>query len=198
MLSWLPHCKSRGNDWDLNVKVNLVEEKYEDYEVLEHSVLFSNEDDEIKKDSGIELDPSELARLENAVAAAKSNLDRAESNEKTARTALDSAQASYDSAKREYDAAMDRYEAAERTVGDKQNKFDALVDSLDLASLTVLRDALKLLAGDVDHLHDEIEEDDKEHSLATVRSVEDVIGDALKRLDGKMVDEIADRHLDHV
>ena len=150
------------------------------------------------RNSGIEIDSSELARLENAVAAAKSNLDRAESNEKTARTALDSAQANYDSAKREYDAAMDRYEAAERTVGDKQNKFDALVDSLDLASLTVLRDALKLLAGDVDHLHDEIEEDDKEHSLATVRSVEDVIGDALKRLDGKMVDEIADRHLDHV
>ena len=150
------------------------------------------------KDSDLEPDPSELARLENAVAAAKSNLDRAQSNEKTARAALDSAQASYDSAKKEYDAAMDRYEAAERTVGDKQNKFDALVDSLDLASLAALRDALKLFAGDIDHLHDEIEEDDKEHSLATVRSVEDVIGDALKRLDGKMVDEIADRHLDHV
>ena len=48
------------------------------------------------------------------------------------------------------------------------------------------------------HLHDEIEEDDKKHSLATIRSVEDVISDALKRLDGKMVDEIEDRHLDHV
>ena len=150
------------------------------------------------KNSELEPDPSELARLENAVAAAKSNLDRAQSNEKTVRAALDSAQASYDSAKKEYDAAMDRYEAAERTVGDKQNKFDALVDSLDLSSLAALRDALKLFAGDIDHLHDEIEEDDKEHSLATVRSVEDVIGDALKRLDGKMVDEIADRHLDHV
>ena len=70
--------------------------------------------------------------------------------------------------------------------------------SLDAASLTALRDALGLSAGDVGHLQEEIEEDDKEHSLATVRSVEDVIADALKRLDGKMVDEIADRHLDHV
>ena len=150
------------------------------------------------KDSVPEQDPAELARLENAVAAAKSNLDRAQSSEMTASAALDSAQAAYDSAKKEYDAAKDRCDAAERAVDDKQNKFDALVDSLDMASLAALRDALKLFAGDVDHLHDEIEENDKEHSLATVRSVEDVIGDALKRLDGKMVDEIEDRHLDHV
>ena len=145
-----------------------------------------------------ESDPSELARLESAVSAAKSNLDRAESGQEMARAALDSAQKEYDSAKREYDAAVDRYDAAESDVNDRQNKFDALVNSLDMASLTALRDALKLFAGDVDHLHDEIEEDDKKHSLATVRSVEDVISDALKRLDGKMVDEIEDRHLDHV
>ena len=150
------------------------------------------------KNMGDLADPSELARLEDAVSSAKSNLDRAKSGEATARKALDSAQKEYDSAKREYDAAVDRYDAAESDVNDRQNKFDALVNSLDMASLTALRDALRLFAGDIDHLHDEIEEDDKKHNLATIRSVEDVIGDALKRLDGKMVDEIEDRHLDHV
>jgi chromosome segregation ATPase len=143
-------------------------------------------------------DPSELARLEDAVSSAKSDLDRAKSGEAAARKTLDSAQNEYDSAKKEYDAAMDRYNEAERKVNEGQSRFDALVDSLDQSSLTALRDALKLFAGDLDHLHDEIEEDDKKHSLATVRSVEDVISDALKRLDGKMVDEIEDRHLDHV
>ena len=150
------------------------------------------------RNSGVESDPAELSRLESAVSAAKSNLDRAESSQEKARAALDQAQEGYDSAKREYDAAMDRYNAAEKTVNDRQSRFDALVDSLDPSSLMALRDALKLFANDIDHLHDEIEEDDKKHSLSTVRSVEDVIGDALKRLDGKMVDEIEDRHLDHV
>ena len=150
------------------------------------------------RNSGVESDPVELARLESAVSAAKSNLDRAESGREKARTALDSAQKEYDSAKKEYDGAKERYDAAERSVNDKQNRFDALVGSLDMASLAALRDALKLFATDIDHLHDEIEEDDKKHSLAVIRSVEDVIGDALKRLDGKMVDEIEDRHLDHV
>jgi septation ring formation regulator EzrA len=143
-------------------------------------------------------DPSELARLEDAVSSAKSDLDRAKSGEVTAHKALDSAQKGYDSAKREYDAALDRYNEAERTVSDRQNKFDALVDSLDQSSLTALRDALKLFAGDVDHLHDEIEEDDKKHNLAAVRSVENVISDSLKRLDEEFVDELQDRHLDHV
>lgn len=150
------------------------------------------------KNMGDLADPSELARLEDAVSSAKSNLDRAKRGEATARKALDSAQNEYDSAKKEYDAALDRYNEAERKVNEGQSRFDALVDSLDQSSLTALRDALKLFAGDLDHLHDEIEEDDKKHSLATVRSVEDVISDALKRLDGKMVDEIEDRHLDHV
>ena len=150
------------------------------------------------RNSGVESDPAELSRLESAVSAAKSNLDRAESSQEKARAALDQAQEGYDSAKREYDAAMDRYNAAEKTVNDRQSRFDALVDSLDPSSLMALRDALKLFANDIDHLHDEIEEDDKKHSLSTVRSVEDVISDALKRLDGKMVDEIEDRHLDHV
>jgi chromosome segregation ATPase len=150
------------------------------------------------KNMGDLADPSELARLEDAVSSAKSNLDRAKRGEATARKALDSAQNEYDSAKKEYDAAMDRYNEAERKVNEGQSRFDALVDSLDQSSLTALRDALKLFAGDLDHLHDEIEEDDKKHSLASIRAVEDVIGDALKRLDGKMVDEIEDRHLDHV
>lgn len=150
------------------------------------------------RNSGIELDSSELARLENAVSSAKSNLDRAKSAQKTASAALDQAQEEYDSAKREYDAAKEKYNAAERTVNDRQGRFDALVDSLDMSSLAALRDALKLFADDVDHLHDEIEEDDKKHDLAPIRSVEDVISDSLKRLDDKMVDEIEDRHLDHV
>jgi uncharacterized membrane protein YkoI len=72
------------------------------------------------------------------------------------------------------------------------------VKALDSASLTALREALNLYANDLEHLHKEIEEEDKKHSLSTVRSVEDIINDALKRLDGKMVDEIEDRHLDHV
>ena len=150
------------------------------------------------RNSGIELDSSELARLENAVSSAKSNLDRAKSSQETASAALDQAQEEYDSAKREYDAAKEKYNAAERTVNDRQGRFDALVDSLDMSSLAALRDALKLFADDVDHLHDEIEEDDKKHDLAPIRSVEDVISDSLKRLDDKMVDEIEDRHLDHV
>jgi hypothetical protein len=61
-----------------------------------------------------------------------------------------------------------------------------------------LREALQLTATDLEHLHKEIEEEDKEHSLATVRSVEDVIADSLKRLDGEIVDEVESRHLDHV
>ena len=35
-------------DWDLNVKVDLSEQKCDDYEILEHSVLFENEDGELK------------------------------------------------------------------------------------------------------------------------------------------------------
>ena len=70
--------------------------------------------------------------------------------------------------------------------------------ALDTASISALREALHLSVGDLDHLHDEIEEDDKRHSLSVVRSVEDVISDALKRLDDRMVDEIEDRHLEHV
>lgn len=35
-------------DWDLNVKLNLVEQKADDYEIMAHSVLFENEDGEWK------------------------------------------------------------------------------------------------------------------------------------------------------
>ena len=39
---------SKIYDWDLNVKLNLVEQKCDDYEILEHSVWFENEDGEQK------------------------------------------------------------------------------------------------------------------------------------------------------
>ena len=55
-----------------------------------------------------------------------------------------------------------------------------------------------MTADELDYLHDEIEEEDDEHTMATVRSVEDVIADSLKRMDGEMIDELEERHLDHV
>ena len=63
---------------------------------------------------------------------------------------------------------------------------------------TALRDAVRLDVQDVNHLHKEIEEDDKKHDLAPTKAVEDVIADALDRLEGKMVDEVTDRHLEHI
>lgn len=110
----------------------------------------------------------------------------------------DSARACYGAAKKEYDAAMEKYEKAQSYVGDRQDTFDALVKSLDTDSLAALRDILRLSANDVDHLQNEIESDAEKREFVPGRSVEDVIGDALKRLDGEMIDEIEDRHLEHV
>ena len=45
---------------------------------------------------------------------------------------------------------------------------------------------------------EEIEKDDEKHDLVSIKAVEDVIADALDRLDGKMVDEVTNRHLDHI
>ena len=146
-----------------------------------------------------------LASAENELENAKDALDKVQNNPEStqsdidaAQNRLDSAQMKYDSAKNDLDNTRDKYNASDRVVNDTQNKFDELVKALDSASLTALREALSLCANDLEHLHKEIEEEDKKHSLSTVRSVEDVINDALKRLDGKMVDEIEDRHLDHV
>lgn len=141
---------------------------------------------------------SDLNGAREALASVQNKSDSTQSEIDAAKRRLDSAQRAYESAKTEYDAAKGKYESSERVVKEKQDRFDELVKSLDMASLTALRDALRLSAGDVDHLHEEIEEDDKKHDISPVRSVEDVIIDALKRLDGKMVDEIEDRHMDHV
>ena len=141
---------------------------------------------------------SDLSDAQEALAAVTGNPEATQDDIDAATERLQSAQRAYDSAKAEHDAAKEKYDSSERIVGEKQNKFDELVKSLDMASLTALRDALKMSAADVDHLHEEIEEDDKKHDISPTRSVEDVISDALKRLDGKMVDEIEDRHLDHV
>ena len=141
---------------------------------------------------------SELSGARDALSSVRNNPNATQGELDAAKNRLDSAQRAYDSARVEYDAAKGKYESSERIVNEKQSKFDELVKSLDTASLAALRDALKLSADDVDHLHEEIEEDDKKHDISPVRSVEDVIIDSLKRLDGKMVDEIEDRHMDHV
>ena len=141
---------------------------------------------------------SDLGRANAALDGVRNNPDATQDELVAAGNRVDSAQRAYDSAKAEYDAAKGKYESSERVVNEKQSKFDELVKSLDMASLAALRDALRLSVDDVDHLHEEIEEDDKKHDISPVRSVEDVIIDALKRIDGKMVDEIEDRHMDHV
>lgn len=150
------------------------------------------------RNSGSELDPAHLASLEQAVADAKTRLDKAQRELDSANDSAKSAQKDYDKAKTARDEAMRKYEASEAVADEKRGKFETLLDSLDMSSRAALCEALRLDASDIDHLHDEIEEDDKKHSLSVARSVEDVISDALKRLDGKMVDEIEDRHLDHV
>ena len=141
---------------------------------------------------------ADLGRAKAALDGVRNNPNATQNELDAAGNRVDSAQRAYDSARVEYDAAKGKYESSERIVNEKQRKFDELVKSLDTASLAALRDALKLSADDVDHLHEEIEEDDKKHDISPVRSVEDVIIDSLKRLDGKMVDEIEDRHMDHV
>ena len=122
----------------------------------------------------------------------KAALDAAEGD------GVESAQRDYDSAKAARDESMMRLESSEAAVAEKQGRFDSLVDSLDAFTGSALREALKLDVSDVDHLHEEIDEDDKTHSLAEMRSVEDLISDALKRLDGEIAKEVEDRHLDHV
>jgi hypothetical protein len=97
-----------------------------------------------------------------------------------------------------YNTAQKSYDAAADEVNSLQTKFDNLIESLDASSLTALREAIRLDAGDIDHLHEEIEKDDEKHDLASVKAVEDVIADALDRMEGKMVDEVTNRHLDHI
>lgn len=137
-----------------------------------------------KKNSAFEEKKAELEQLQGDL-----NLDDG---------MLEAAQCDYDSAKAARDTAMKRYEASESVVNEKRSRFDSLIDSLDMVSRAALGEAFRLDASDIGHLREEIDEDDKKHSLATVRSVEDVIGESLKRLDDEIVDEVDDRHLDHV
>ena len=136
--------------------------------------------------------------LEADVASAKHALDLASSKVDGAQAKVSSAQKRVDEASDTYNTAQKSYDAAASEVASIQAKFDRLLDSLDASSLTALREAIRLDVGDVNHLHKEIEADDKKHDLAPTKAVEDVIADALDRLDGKMVDEVANRHLDHI
>ena len=143
-------------------------------------------------------DRLQVAALKADVASAKQALDSAGAKVDAAGNKVASAEKRVADASAAHGAAQEAYDAAAEEVSSLQTKFDRLLDSLDASSLSALRDAIRLDAGDVDHLHEEIEKDDEEHDLASVKAVEDVIADALDRMDGKMVDEVADRHLDHI
>ena len=143
-------------------------------------------------------DRLQVAALKADVASAKQALDSAGAKVDAAGNKVASAEKRVADASAAHGAAQEAYDAAADEVSSLQTKFDRLLDSLDASSLTALREAIRLDVGDVDHLHEEIEKDDEEHNLASVKAVEDVIADALDRMDGKMVDEVADRHLDHI
>ena len=144
------------------------------------------------------LDPAKEAELEQAVADAQAAVSAAKAGVVTAKATVSTAQTTLDAAVTSATAAKTALDSAEATVAQLQETFDAQLRGLDSTSQQALREALQLTATDLEHLHEEIEEEDKEHSLATVRSVEDVIADSLKRLDGEIVDEVESRHLDHV
>jgi chromosome segregation ATPase len=143
-------------------------------------------------------DSSTVAALEADVASAKKALGIANSKVDAAETKVASAEKRVSEATDTYNTAEKSYYAAADEVSSLQTKFDRLLESLDASSLTALRDAVRLDVQDVNHLHKEIEEDDKKHDLAPTKAVEDVIADALDRLEGKMVDEVTDRHLEHI
>ena len=143
-------------------------------------------------------DSAQVATLEANVASAKKALDSAAMEVDTAEKNAASAEKRLGEASSRYDAAKSAYDAAFGELSALQSRFETLLESLDSSSLTALREAVRLDIGDVDHLNEEIEEDDKTHDLATVKAVEDVIADALDRMDGKIVDEVANRHLDHI
>lgn len=139
-----------------------------------------------------------LDALETAVAEAEAAVTDAKTAVTLANAALDKAQETLAEAEAAEREAKDVYLAAKKDVETLREKFDQQLHDLDSSSIQALREAVQVTATDLEHLHEEIEEEDKEHSLATVRSVEDVIADSLKRLDGEIVDEVESRHLDHV
>ena len=143
-------------------------------------------------------DSAQVATLEANVASAKKALDSAAVEVDAAGKNAASAEKRLGEASSRYDAAKSAYDAAFGELSALQSRFETLLESLDSSSLTALREAVRLDIGDVDHLNEEIEEDDKAYDLASVKAVEDVIADALDRMDGKIVDEVANRHLDHI
>lgn len=143
-------------------------------------------------------DSAQVATLKSNVASAKKALDSAAMEVDAAEKNAASAEKRLGEASSRYDAAKSAYDAAFGELSALQSRFETLLESLDSSSLTALREAVRLDIGDVDHLNEEIEEDDKTHDLASVKAVEDVIADALDRMDGKIVDEVANRHLDHI
>lgn len=148
--------------------------------------------------SGVPQDPTQIASLNADISAAKRSLDSATAKVDAAAGKVASAEKRLKEASSAYDSVKKAYDAIDGELSSLQTKFESLLDSLDASSLTALREAIRLDAGDIDHLHDEIEKDDKKHELSSIKTVEDVIADALDRLDGKMVDEVTDRHLDHI
>ncbi len=148
--------------------------------------------------SGVPQDPTQIASLNADISAAKRSLDSATAKVDAAAGKVASAEKRLEEASSAYDSVKKAYDAIDGELSSLQTKFESLLDSLDASSLTALREAIRLDAGDIDHLHDEIEKDDKKHELSSIKTVEDVIADALDRLDGKMVDEVTDRHLDHI
>ncbi len=156
-----------------------------------------------KKTKELNSAAKELTSAEKALASAKADLASAKKNASqpeidAAANKVESAKKRLDAASQSFSVAQKAYNAAASEVNSLQTKFDQLLDSLDASSLTALREAIRLDAGDVNHLHEEIEKDDEKRDLVSVKSVEDVIADALDRLDGKMVDEVTNRHLDHI
>lgn len=149
-------------------------------------------------DSGDALDPDVLANLEKTVTAAKQTLDEADAKVASATAAVASAEASVVSAEEAVVSASSLYAAAQAYLADLQEGLDSVVASIEPSTISALREKFALNAGEVDHLHKEIEEDEEKPDLVTNRAVEDLISDSLKRMDEKIIDEIEDRHLDHV
>lgn len=141
---------------------------------------------------------TKLEKAKEALKEAERELAQSGGSDPAAQAKVDAARRNVSSAESAYSAASAAYKSSSAEVSRLQTKFDSLFASLDVSSQTSLREAIRLDAFDLDHLHDEIEEDDKQHEIGTPKSVEEVISDSLKRMDDKITDEIEDRHLEHV
>lgn len=158
-----------------------------------------------------DLSEEESAKFEE-VKAAGLDFKKAEERSKAAEAKLDAAKAALADYKNKggtdparikqledaVASAAAGYKEAKSAAESAGTKFDRLLESLDAASLTALREAVTLLASDIDYLHSEIEEDDKKHVIGVILDVGDVISEALDRISEKMSDEVEDRNLKHV